>query len=207
MFIHQLPDVLPDLLEARQYAPRTGAPSAHISAIIKSLCMTLDPKRFGGEVTEAVRTRWEIGLAFEDVLGQVLADRFLKSAHNSIEHGPQRWVRPGEYTDPATGIIGTPDIIDTQDEVVEEWKATWMSSRQPIDHPKYWHWLVQLQAYLKLTGYRTGRLRVLHVNGDYSHREGAGPEFKCYEILFQDREIDENWRMLVNEARAKGMLP
>lgn len=236
-FIHRLPDRLPDLLgSGTQYAPRTGSPSAHVSAIVKSICADLNPKRFGAQrgegyedITEATRNRWEVGLAFEDVLGRVLADRFLAAqsvkwigakqtgaAFKSTPPGtPARYQRPGEYIDPATGIIGTPDVIDVVDKVVEEWKSTWMSCRltggpgtELLDSPKFWHWLVQLQAYLYLTKLTTGRIRALFINGDYdrSKEGGGGPEFHTYELVFRQREIDENWAMMVAHARAKGML-
>lgn len=210
---------LPDLLGSRQYAPRTRT-SAHVSAIVKSLCQAIDPGRFGKHTgygtgmapsvtaDEATQNRWEIGLAFEDVLSQVLVDRTMDAM---VGTDIDRYVRPGEYKDRRTGIIGTPDMKDVIDLAIEEWKATWMTCRPLIEQgeegwwdPKYWHWWVQGKCYLHLTGYRILRIRALFINGSYTYKggpEATGPQFRCVEARFTDAEVAENWEMCVNEAR------
>jgi hypothetical protein len=209
MIVRTIPGSLPDLLGAKQYTPRTNL-TAHVSAIIKHILIGLDPKRYGGtrgpggEPSEAARNMWEIGLAFEDVLSQALVDRFTINTAGHVA-GLPRYFRPGEFT--ADRITGTPDILDILDRCVEEWKCTWMSSRLPLEDDKFWHYWVQLKAYLKLVGYRKGRLRVLHLNGDYS-RDGQGPcpVFRCVEAEFTQVEIDENWAMLKSHAKVMGWV-
>lgn len=170
------------------------SPGAHVSELIRQISNaviypgkrqpfeTLSPAekaRMGTYVT--------MGWAWE----AMVRDALIKPIYGtSLE---ERFVSPGELT--LGGIAGTPDWVDTQDGVLEEFKATWRTSRRPLD-PDYWSWLVQIKAYCKMLQTREARLRVFYVNGDY--RE-SGPQVKYYHIIFGKQEIQDNWDMLLRQ--------
>ncbi len=169
------------------------SPGLHQSTIIKDICQKLDPKRFGGELDELGITRMVNGMIYEDILGCALVRRF-----------PGQGERPGEFT--KDGITGSPDWL-TEDWVLEEYKATDMSSRNCPDDPKFQHWHWQIKGYLTLTGSVTGhaRLRVLFGRGDYS--EFFSPkQLLSWDLYYTARELHENWQMLVGHARRRGWL-
>jgi hypothetical protein len=179
-------------------------PGLHVSQIIKSICIDIDPKRFTQENERLPWERFESGFTFERVL-----EVALQSRRADI-------FRPGEVE--KDGIILSPDGIDAAgdefsfaatwvpgyvDWVLEEYKFTWMSSREAPDAAKFIHWFWQMKAYCYALETLRARLRVLFVNGDY---QGSGPQYKVWDIQFTERELIENWNMLLGQARAKGWL-
>jgi hypothetical protein len=98
------------------------------------------------------------------------------------------------------GIYGSPDGFDCEDYALEEFKATWRSSRRDIVED-FWSWHVQIKAYCHMLGCSTVRLRVFFVNGDY--RE-SGPQIKMWQMSFTEEELQENWDMLTAHSRSKG---
>lgn len=178
----------------------------HVSTIYRSLMCDLQPKRFKREPF-TMSNHVEVGILFESMLEEALAKKFSTS-------------RPGEIvTD--EGIAMSPDGVNPELCALEEYKATWMSSRhgvtdqygQPLD--KFVHWFFQMKAYARALDVRRALLRVLFVNGNYN-RSGklddgspdpeAGPTFKTFDIHFTDEEVEENWAMLLNHARERGLL-
>jgi hypothetical protein len=105
---------------------------------------------------------------------------------------------PGEIT--KDGIAMTPDGYNA-DGKIEEWKCAWKSSRHPIEESHRYLW--QIKSYCYGIGVNEATLRVLHIMGDY---KGSGPLPRFYELVFTDRELNENWEMIVNHAKARGML-
>lgn len=171
---------------------RTGDPTHHVSMIIRYLCIKLghfesDEERGGPSIT-----RMEMGNAFEDALVAGLAMRYVK-------RWPHRYVRPGEIE--LDGLIGTPDLLDLMHEAVDEIKLTWISSRHADDPEceKFWKYWVQLQAYLKMMGWKTGHLHICFVNGNY--KDKRDPVYHVYRAEFTQRELDDNWRMLVSNGQ------
>lgn len=210
---HPYPQSLARVAHRRLVTEDGGrAPGLHVSGIIKHIKATIDPATFNKPVNpdpelaaadEAVfHARIRMGLLFEDVLSQALVARV----------GPDRYARPGQFQlhTPCGPIIGTPDIVDVLDWVVEEWKATWLSmghlDRDGIGSPKFWHWLVQLMAYCHMLDTNTGRLRVLFINGNYKRDDplGSGPQFRTVQLVFTPQELADNWRML--ESHGKQLL-
>lgn len=178
----------------------------HVSTIYKDLMCDLQPKRFkrGPFVMSA---HVEVGILFESMLEEALARKFAT-------------VRPGEIVSPE-GIAMSPDGVNPDLLAGEEYKCTWMSSRdgvideygQPLE--KFLHWFIQMKAYAKWLDVDRFLLRVLFVNGNYNRsgklKDGspdpdAGPTFKTYDIRFSPEEIEENWLMLLSHARSKGLL-
>lgn len=108
-------------------------------------------------------------------------------------------VRLGEVD--LDGIAGSPDGIgdDPQDEfpfAVEEYKATWKSSRRRIE--ENWLYMAQAKSYCKMLGTQVCVFRVLYIVGDY---RGSGPQYRKYRIRFTRRELEDNWRMVLNHKR------
>lgn len=184
MQITARPDTIETLLfEAAP--PRT--PGLHVSQIIRSLCKKLDPKRYiDGDLPW---NRFEAGFTFERVLETAFASRMADI------------FRPGEII--CDGIILSPDGIDTDGWVLCEYKWTWMSSREAPEGPKFWPWLVQMQAYCYALGVTRARLHAFFVNGDYKTKT---PEYRVWVFEFAAQELHENWQMLLREARVEGWL-
>lgn len=167
--------------------PRT--PGLHLSDIINSILKSLDPKKYDSGIVYPNEYR-ETGFAFERVLEEAFLARRIDI------------VRPGEFE--LGGIIGSPDGIDVDDWRLREFKCTWKSMREAPTHRKFWNYIVQMKAYCRMVGTDRARLDVLFINGDYS--DGFVPTSRAWELEFTPRELEENWIMLVNHARAKGML-
>lgn len=206
MVIEEIPD--PEFIErlGQSSAPRSGG--LHLSTIIKTLMRRIQPRRFpklddGKEWTTEATTRVEIGLVFENMLEQGLAEKF-------------GTVRPGEvFSD--EGIAMSPDGVNPSEQALEEYKSTYMSSRDglfetvvmegveyQVVRDKYLHWMYQIKGYCKWLGVRTAILRVLYLAGDYS--KPITPQFKSYRLTFTDQEIEDNWQTLMNVAREEGLL-
>ena len=192
-----------ELIEAlnRPSGPRTQG-VLHLSQIYGSLMKKLQPKRFDtGKPMDM--TRVNLGLVFENMLERGLAERF-------------GTVRPGEIVGfmDDTDVYMSPDGVNPALNAGEEYKATFMSSGkgivdedgQPLE--KFVHWFFQMKGYAKWLGVERFLLRVLFINGDYKWTGGSptGPQFKTYDITFVGDEIEDNWEMLTNHARAEGML-
>lgn len=172
-------------------APRSPGP--HVSDILRDLENTVTKpgqRRPYDDLLPEERRRMghyvEVGWAWEEIIRSAM----LKSYYTGVD----RFVSPGELE--LDGIYGTPDWFDLDDQCVEEFKATYRSSRRPIERD-FWHWMVQIRAYCKMTGTNWARLRIFFVNGNY--RE-SGPQFKLYQIRFDDVELDRNWTMLRRHA-------
>lgn len=179
---------------------RTPSP-AHVSNIIRDIenAVTKPGKRRPyDELSDAERKRLgnyaSVGWAWEEALRRSLLAMGIGISYS--EHIE----RVGELH--LDDIYGTPDGINLVDWTVEEFKATWRSSRRPLD-PDFWHWLVQIKSYCTLLRATQARLRIFYVNGDY--RE-SGPQYKCYRLEFTELELEDNWDMLKNHAKSKGWI-
>jgi hypothetical protein len=175
---------LQDLVETPE---STRSPGLHLSAIISDLMMDLDPKKYGGEMDW---NRVESGVTFERLLEKALMAR-----NPSL-------IRPGEYE--RDGIACSPDGYSRADHTIEEYKFTWKSSKYPITDDRFWSWLVQIKGYCYVIGTTHARLRVLFVNGNYS---SFTPVLKSWALEFTPEELSDNWAMLLNHAKHKGLLP
>lgn len=192
-------------------APAPGyvrTPGLHMSEIYNSLFSDLEPARFkkDGKFNQAMM---EIGLTFEEAL----AERILGA-------------RPGEFASTPEGVIvpiGTPNSIifsadhffyDEDHAFVSngvafggEFKATKMSISKGIDHKKFDKWYVQMKAYGKPLQMRYWRLMVLFVLGDWSWKPPHGDtELRAWDIEFTQKELNDNWAVLMRHARKKGMI-
>lgn len=203
----------PDLISRLgQSGPGRSTGVLHLSEIYGSLMRKIQPKRFDRRDKDGKRApmdlvKVESGLVFENMLEKSLAEKFATC-------------RIGELISDE-GVRMTPDGWNPTELALEEYKCTWMSSR-PInfgkDHEgttpytdeygmptdKFIHWFIQIKGYLKWLEADTCLLRVLHINGNYEHP--YAPEFLTHRLAFEQIEIDENWRMLMNYARKEKMI-
>ena len=176
------------------------SPGLHMSTVYNSLYSALEPERYGG-TGEPDPLKLELGMAFEERL-----ERGVKAQWGGS--------RPGEFTT-AEGIIYSPDWISFEDGrlVVGEFKLTWQSSRavprEPATTfpPRMSKWLTQIKAYAFHLETCYARLYVLFVNGTYSKEDGMNPELLCWDLVFTQRDLEDNWQGLCNHARHVGLLP
>ncbi len=176
MIVTRLDDKLP------MYESAMRTEGVHVSEIIRTIMCELDEK-YKREITDDDRMRMECGFMFEHVLGAKLGER------------------PGEIV--VDGIIGSPDGISKTDEgiVVEEAKFTWKSSNKPVEDDLWW--LMQTKAYCYMMETNRCNLHVMYINGDYKHP--YVPKYQKYRIEYSRQELQENWMVLTNHAKAKGM--
>jgi hypothetical protein len=193
MQIKELPFQIAEVNVGSDQNPRSLG--LHVSSIIRDLSNRVIHKgqrqpfaSLSPEAQERAGTYQSLGFAWERVLERSLSDAFATG----------RCVRPGEQV--LDGIYLTPDPVDLLDGVLEEWKCTWKSSRKAADlEGNFREWFWQIKSYLKVLGFTVCRLRVFFVNGDY---KDSGPQVKCFELTFTQRELDENWHMLLKHAEA-----
>lgn len=153
----------------------------HLSDIYGDLEKELFPIKNTGN-----RLWAEVGFLFEEALSFAFRNRLGK--------------RIGEIE--LDGVVCSPDGIDFENWILEEYKATWKSSRRcPTEN---WRWMIQLKGYLKVMHMTQAKMRILYLNGNY--RDKFGPQYKEFTLDFTQSEIDVNWSMLINHAKRKGWL-
>lgn len=180
--------------------PRTTG-VVHVSDIYKKLMKRLQPRRFTDAPMDMEKV--EVGLLFETALEIAMR----------LKYGV---VRPGEVISDE-GIFMSPDGVNPTLGALEEYKSTYISSREgiveavevngatvQIFRDKFFHWGVQIKAYLKWLGVRSAILRVLFICGDYNRP--ISPQFKSYRLEFTDQEIENNWAMLIKVAREERLI-
>lgn len=178
--------------------PRTKS-HAHVSNIIRDIENTLfkpGQRRPYDELSPSEQQRLgnyaSVGWAWEEIIRNGILATGWQPAGNFIS--------PGQLE--LDGIYGTPDWWDVRNDALVEFKATWRSSRRPLD-PDFWHWLVQIKAYCHMARTDRALLYVFYVNGDY--RE-SGPQLKLYDLVSAGIELEENWEMIKRHAKSKGWI-
>jgi hypothetical protein len=169
----------------------TRSAGLHVSDLYNGLYQELEPTRFvAGSQPNVIKMA--MGLAWEQYLETQL-----------ISQGVQA-ERPGEFITPE-GIAFSPDLLLINGHTrVGEIKLSYMSNREGIESPKFSKWLVQAKAYCHNLQIPKARFYVLYVNGNY--RDNKNPDMHALDIDFSSRELKENWTMLTNFGRSKGML-
>lgn len=188
---------------------RSGDPRDHISYVINDLCVRLGKWDDDGE--RPAQIQFEMGNTFEDVVASHLARRFESDTPGRYVHGCEL------YKD---GLYGNLDLLDTVDMAVEDVKLTKKSIRHEIDGDRYWHNWVQVMAYCHMIGAKIGRLHITYVMGNWKMpgQKGYNPptgtpgtstyypgtsgwQYRCWENTFTDKELVDNWRMIVGHRR------
>lgn len=193
------PEIYRQWLSPRDVPPRS--PGIHVSDVLRELLVAIGryEERAEGEMPN--ETMWDLGFAWEDVLGRVLADR-MAGAENEQRLPQMELERDGIYGSPdgvlmnglaRKGMDGT--ILLHQEEIfIEETKLTWMSSRNSLDSPKLLPYVLQGKTYCAMAGCNVVRIRAFFVNGDYSYTtKGPNPIPREWYVRFNDRELEEWW--------------
>lgn len=134
---------------------------------------------------------WEsaatVGFFFEDAIGEVLAR----------QGGALLGLIPGVELE-RDGILMSPDRLHP--ETMEPWdfKFTWRGlKRSPPE--RVWKWMVQLKGYAYGLGVDSAVIAALYCCGTYAPPQ---PIWVCKRFVFTPSELEENWVMLKNGARA-----
>lgn len=166
-----------------------------MSDIYNDLYQDLEPQRYiRGQTPDLLR--FEAGFALEEMLEAGLKKRLTGE-------------RPGEFTTDE-GIVYSPDLVIFNGSTrLGEIKLTWMSSREipRVEAngfpPKFDKWFTQMKAYCYHLRTINARLLAFFVNGDYKPPK---PELLAWDIEFTQRELDDNWCMLLGHAKHKRLL-
>lgn len=147
-----------------------------------------------------------LGFAFEDRVERALVSL------SSEEDWPWDCVRSDEVT--ADGIACSPDILmypKDPDDVLQEMsiKATWKSSTDAPDGPKFAYYNDQCLTYATPLQTLSSVLLVYFINGNYQHqRKGSKgkppmPQIKGWDVVFSPRERYETWQALRQIAKSR----
>jgi hypothetical protein len=125
------------------------SPGLHLSSIIRSLMTTLNlqKKAAGWDMDVAAG----VGLLWEELLTRA--------------YGDSQAFRPGEIA--VDGVIMTPDglsLAQVDGErvlVLEEYKATWRSNKNPPYTNLAWDW--QIKSYMRAVGTLRAVMRILYI--------------------------------------------
>lgn len=188
----------------------------HMSEVYNSLYAELEPEKYAkGDGPDAAKM--ELGSAFEEVLERALSTRILgdRPPEFFTQHAADCPLYRTPVKDGAllcacgAGIAYSPDhLIYNGSYRLGEFKCTWYSIRDGIEAKKFDKWFCQMRAYCYHLGTGHARLYVFFVNGDYSYKPPyGGAHIRAWDIEFTQRELDDNWALLVRHARRKGLLP
>lgn len=175
---------------------RMRTAGVHLTDVIKDMEKSIgrdrNPRAMGDEKLKLYRT---LGFVWEDIV--------TREMNRERSWAAPGLVRVGEIE--LDGILMTPDAVDfAQDPpVLEEWKCTWRSAARDLESEN-WHWFVQAKAYCHALKLTRANFRILYVNGDY---KPTVPRPQGYAIEFSQRELHDNWSMILAHGRSRGWLP
>ena len=193
-------------------------PGLHMSDLYSSLYKKLNPKRYDkrdkdGNPLPFDDLRTEIGTSFEEVLEPALRQRVIgadRPGEFATQHAVDcvhqcTTVKVGDPVCPCgAGIIYSPDHFLFNGEFrLGEFKVTWMSIGKGIFDKRFDKWFCQMKVYSYHLQTRFARLYALFINGDY---KSYSPSLLCWDIEFTEKELAEEWVMLLRHARQEKML-
>lgn len=189
--------------EAAKSSGGPRSPGLHLSDIYGALFKERFPERYDKPDKGNKDIYFEIGFALELMIEMGLK---LRHAYRPEEHRTEE------------GIYYSPDLLIEEGNkiILGEIKCTWLSSKEvPREKhinafpPKFDKYLVQMKGYCRSLGTPYARLFVFFVNGKWNcklRREEPTPELLVWDLTFNEQELEENWHMLMNYARSRGML-
>lgn len=172
---------IPDLLPSRDRSP-----GIHHSDVLSDLLTRMghyapqDPK---WKESDAIMTRMQIGLAFEDIL----VDRYRR-------HFGVRYIMPGELE--IDGLPITLDMFDTLHPGPDSVKFTWLSSRHDVYSDVFIRFWMQLKSECIATSTKQGRLHICHAMGEYDYSKPA-VHFNVWKAVFGTNELDTHKTMIL----------
>jgi hypothetical protein len=186
----------------------------HMSELYGAYYKAVEPERFTqDDITPDIKLKFELGFALERMLEEGLKERLALNGSG----------RPGEFVEPEHGIIYSPDLLLFNGVTrLGEIKLTWMSSKEvPREAmssngfpPRFDKYFTQMKLYCRALEICDARLIAFFVNGDYAYKQKAnkgksvpsGPELLAWDLQFTRREMDEEWRTIMNHAKHVGLL-
>jgi len=176
---------------------RTRSPGLHLTDITRAMLLEAGLAKWKEEKDpNKKKMQFEKGFLFERIIQHCLKTQMEKDVRDSRG----ALYRPGEYLDSA--VMGTPDAINLQESVLEEWKATAISPKNLTkDNLFYekpeWKWAAGWHC--EHFGLDSVVFRIWH------HRE-FDPTIKQYKATFTPSELRDNKEKILNFAYYKGML-
>jgi len=169
----------------------TRSPGLHLSTIYRDIERAIKPKdewctQEELEMFGAVGFMWE---------------RVYSMAHrDAVENGDL--IRPGEFQ--LDGVIGSPDFIHVPSWTLVETKACFRSARKFDSLEKnFWTWLCQVKSYSLMIGTNVAEIHCFFVCGDW---KPPTPCVRSVRLEFTDRELQENWDMIIRHARGRNWI-
>ena len=156
------------------------AEGLHLGTVIRSL-QESSGLGYKGKGFSDMELTAEIGLLWERVLSKVMGEKYA--------------MRPPQVQ--SDGIWMSLDGIgpDPKGEVplvVEEYKATWQSTkRSPLEN---FYYMCQVKSYCRAMGTQVAVMHIFYIMGDY---RGSGPIYRVARIRFTEHELEQNWNMIV----------
>lgn len=179
----------------------------HMSSLYSSYYQDAEPERYKRD-TEPDPLVLEFGLMFENALEAWLAQRIISS------RGEEHIERPGEFTTVMgdVPVYYTPDLLIFNGGLrVGEIKLTDMSSRDVPRAPggsfpdKFSRWATQIKLYCRALETPLARLYALFMYGDY--KRPFKRELLAWDLTFSQTELEEEWRIMTNHGKQKGLIP
>jgi len=167
----------------------------HLGEVIKSLMDNagIGYSNKGGGFSDMELTA-EIGLLWERVLSKVMREKYaIRPPQIKIDG---IWMSPdgiNTVSNLNAMSIG-PDVLGEVPFVVEEYKASWRSSKNPPTDNFYY--MSQLKSYCYALETNVSVMRIFHIMGDY---RGSGPIYRVARIIFSQYELEQNWNMIIKE--------
>lgn len=182
-------------------------PGLHASDLYNAFYKDADPKRYDkrnpdGTATSMDMAKIELGLTFEQELEDLLVSTM--EAMRGRMAIRMLGERPGEFMSPE-GVIFSPDyLFDIDGELVlGEFKCSYYSTNgAPVD-PKFAKWITQIKLYCFWLGVVKARLFVMFVCGDY---KPPSPQLRAWEMTFTQRELQDEFDVIMRHARKKGIV-
>jgi hypothetical protein len=163
----------------------------HASDIYNDLYQELEPERYrkDGKPPDLLMA---MGLAWEQYFEKALVANGVLCA------------RPGEL-ESAEGIKYSPDLLLVNGEDrIGEIKLTSLSTRVGPTNPKFAKYLTQGMIYAYWTEIPRLRYFVLHIHGN--HKGAKFPAMNVWDVEFTARDLRDNYQLLMNHAKNKGMF-
>lgn len=203
-------------------------PGLHASDLYGSFYRDFDKKRYAktdkhGNPLPFDLAKMELGMCFEEVLEPALEWAMQIQRQFGARHFGER---PGEFTAPhddrcpfkgaivipgvpcdcGAGTIFSPDFLfdDGVGVVLGEFKLTWLSPKGAPMDAKFSKWWSQIKLYCHWLKLRRARLYVYFVIPDY--RDPAPPVPRRWDVVFNERELRDEFDMIARDARGKGLL-
>lgn len=200
------------------------SPGLHMSDIYGALYKGINPKRYD-KPGPPDALAMEYGSAFEEELEESIARNYARRCTGGGD-------RPGEYAALRSGKIvpvgTTHSVIFSPDHFfyngvtrLGEFKSTRMTIASGLSDEKFDKWRTQIKSYAKPLKMLHARLIALFINGHGKWQDfeipgvpnfkrpdrlwPSGPLMLAWDMTFTQKELDDEWEMLMRFAVKKGM--